>query len=98
MEGVSACQIFIAETALAHEPVLKSPHPCVNLSFPMADHTATLLRELPSIDRLLKHSRCEALLARYNREYITAECRAALDQIRSEVRRGGAVAAPAFVP
>ncbi|HEX7230415.1 MAG TPA: L-seryl-tRNA(Sec) selenium transferase [Candidatus Binatia bacterium] len=58
----------------------------------MADHTATLLRELPSIDRLLKHSRCEALLARYNREYITAQCRAALDQIRSEVRRGGAVA------
>ena len=58
----------------------------------MADQTATLLRELPSIDRLLKHSRCEALLERYNREYITAQCRAVLEQIRSEVRRGGAVA------
>ncbi len=57
----------------------------------MADQTATLLRELPSIDRLLKHSRCEALLARYNREYITARCRAVLEQIRSQVRRGGAV-------
>ncbi|HEY1235422.1 MAG TPA: L-seryl-tRNA(Sec) selenium transferase [Candidatus Binatia bacterium] len=54
----------------------------------MADQTATLLRELPSIDRLLKHSRCEALLARYNRDYITAQCRAVLDQIRNEVKRG----------
>jgi L-seryl-tRNA(Ser) seleniumtransferase len=92
MEGVRACQIIISNDGLAHEPMLKSPHPCVNLSFPMADQTATLLRELPSIDRLLKHSRCEALSERYNREYITAQCRAALDQIRSEVRRGGAVA------
>ena len=47
--------------------------PCVNLIFPMADQTATLLRELPSIDRLLKHARCEALLARYNREYVTEQ-------------------------
>ena len=62
--------------------------PCVNLIFPMADQTATLLRELPSIDRLLKHPRCEALLARYNREYVTEQCRAVLDRIRAEIRRG----------
>jgi L-seryl-tRNA(Ser) seleniumtransferase len=55
----------------------------------MADQTATLLRELPSVDRLLKHSGCERLLARYNREYITAQCRAVLEQIRNEVRRSG---------
>src|SRR6476646_2493261 len=69
--------------------VLKSPDPCVNLTFPMADQTATLLRELPSVDRLLKHPGCERLLARYNREYIIAQCRAALEQIRNEVRRSG---------
>ena len=57
----------------------------------MADQTATLLRELPSVDRLLKHSGCERLLTRYNREYITAQCRAVLDNIRNEVRRGAAV-------
>jgi L-seryl-tRNA(Ser) seleniumtransferase len=55
----------------------------------MADQTATLLRELPAVDRLLKHSGCERLLARYNREYITAQCRAVLEQIRNEVRRSG---------
>ncbi|HSC43502.1 MAG TPA: L-seryl-tRNA(Sec) selenium transferase [Candidatus Binatia bacterium] len=55
----------------------------------MADQTATLLRELPSVDRLLKHPGCERLLARYNREYIIAQCRAALEQIRNEVRRSG---------
>jgi len=61
--------------------------PCVNLIFPMADQTATLLRELPSIDRLLKHPRCEALLARYNREYIAEQCRAVLERLRAEIRR-----------
>ena len=63
--------------------------PCVNLIFPMADQTAILLRELPSIDRLLKHPRCEALLARYNRDYVAKQCRALLDLIRSEIRQGG---------
>ena len=63
--------------------------PCVNLIFPMADQTATLLRELPSIDRLLKHPRCEALLARYNREYVAEQCRAVLERLRAEIRRGG---------
>jgi L-seryl-tRNA(Ser) seleniumtransferase len=59
----------------------------------MADQTAHLLRELPSIDSLLKHARCEALLTRYNREYVAQQCRTALDQLRIEIRqnRGGAV-------
>jgi L-seryl-tRNA(Ser) seleniumtransferase len=55
----------------------------------MADQAANLLRELPSIDRLLKHVRCESLLARYNREYVIEHCRAVLDEIRSEIRQGG---------
>jgi len=54
----------------------------------MADQTATLLRELPSIDRLLNHSRCAALLTRYNRDYVTQKCRAALDQLRAMIRQG----------
>jgi L-seryl-tRNA(Ser) seleniumtransferase len=55
----------------------------------MANQTANLLRELPSIDRLLKHVRCESLLAGYNREYVIEHCRAALDEIRAEIRQGG---------
>ena len=53
----------------------------------MADQTANLLRELPSIDQLLKHVRCEALLARYSRDYVTSHCRAALDQLRGDIRQ-----------
>ena len=54
----------------------------------MADPTATLLRELPSIDRLLNHARCAALLTRYNRDYVTQKCRVALDQLRANIRQG----------
>ena len=53
----------------------------------MADQAAKLLRELPSIDRLLKLPRCEALLARYNREYVTAQTRAVLEALRADIRR-----------
>jgi L-seryl-tRNA(Ser) seleniumtransferase len=53
----------------------------------MADQTAQLLRELPSIDSLLKHSRCEALLTRYNREYVTQQCRGVIDRLRAEIRQ-----------
>ena len=53
----------------------------------MADQTANLLRELPSIDRLLNH--CDSLLTRYNREYITEQCRSVLDEVRAEIRQGG---------
>jgi len=44
----------------------------------MADQTASLLRELPSINRLLNHARGAALLTRYNRDYVTQKCRDAL--------------------
>jgi L-seryl-tRNA(Ser) seleniumtransferase len=54
----------------------------------MADQSATLLRELPSIDRLLNHARCEALLTRYNREYVAQKCRDALAQVRGAIRQG----------
>src|SRR4030095_3345599 len=57
----------------------------------MADQTANLLRELPSVDRLLKHARCEALLSRFNRDYITQQCRTVLDQFRTEIRHGRAI-------
>jgi len=67
--------------------MLNSPVPCASLSLLMADQTANLLRELPSIDQLLRHMRCEALLARYNRDYVTGHCRAALDQLRADIRR-----------
>jgi L-seryl-tRNA(Ser) seleniumtransferase len=49
-----------------------------------------LLRELPSVDRLLNAPRGEALLQRFNREYVVRHCRRALDNVRSSVRRGGA--------
>jgi L-seryl-tRNA(Ser) seleniumtransferase len=54
----------------------------------MADQTANLLRELPSIDRLLKHVHCESLLTHYGREYVTEQCRLVLDQLRAEIRQG----------
>ena len=54
----------------------------------MADETATLLRELPSIDRLLNHARCAALLTRYNRDYVTQKCRDALELVRANIRQG----------
>jgi L-seryl-tRNA(Ser) seleniumtransferase len=56
----------------------------------MPQPATNLLRELPSVDRLLKHSRCEALLSRYNREYITVKCREALEQARTAIRQGKA--------
>ena len=37
------------------------------------------LRELPSIDRLLHHTKSEALLARFSRAYVTRQCRELLD-------------------
>jgi L-seryl-tRNA(Ser) seleniumtransferase len=53
-----------------------------------AEQTAQLLREIPSLDHLLKHARCAALLARYNRDYLTVQCRAVLDELRGEIRQG----------
>ncbi|HSE87698.1 MAG TPA: L-seryl-tRNA(Sec) selenium transferase [Candidatus Binatia bacterium] len=46
-----------------------------------------LLREIPSVDRLLKHRRCEALLTRYNHDYVTQKCREVLERLRAEIRQ-----------
>jgi L-seryl-tRNA(Ser) seleniumtransferase len=54
----------------------------------MTERAANVLRELPSIDRLLKHPRCEALLARYKRDYVAGKCREVLDVLRAQIRDG----------
>jgi L-seryl-tRNA(Ser) seleniumtransferase len=54
----------------------------------MTEPVANLLRELPSVDALLKHPRCEILLARYNREYVTGKCREIVEELRVELRQG----------
>jgi L-seryl-tRNA(Ser) seleniumtransferase len=56
----------------------------------MSEPAARLLREIPAVDRLLKHPRCELLLTRYHREYVTQRCREALDQVRARLRQGQA--------
>ena len=68
--------------------ILNSTMAYANLNPLMTEHATNLLRELPSVDRLLKHPRCEALLARFNRDYLIQKCRDALDQARIEIRQG----------
>ncbi len=65
----------------------------------MSEQAANLLRELPSVDRLLNHARCETLLKRYNRDYVTQICRETLEQLRADIRKGnsGAVNEPAIL-
>ena len=70
--------------------MLKLLLPCANLNFLMPEQAGNLFREIPSIDRLLKHARGEALLARYNREYITGKCREIIDELRLDLRQGKA--------
>jgi L-seryl-tRNA(Ser) seleniumtransferase len=53
----------------------------------MAEQTAQRLRALPSVDRLLKHARCAASLARFNHDYVTQKCREVLEQLRAEIRQ-----------
>jgi len=65
---------------------LNLPLPCANLNSLMAEQTAQRLRALPSVDRLLQHARCAALLARYNHDYVTQKCREVLEQMRAEIR------------
>jgi len=52
----------------------------------MTEPGTNLLREIPSVDRLLKHGRCEGLLTRYNRDYVTQKCREVLDRLRTEIK------------
>jgi L-seryl-tRNA(Ser) seleniumtransferase len=68
--------------------MLKLPPPCANLNFLMAKQAADLLRELPSVDRLLNHARCKTLLARYNRDYVIQKSREILDRLRADIRDG----------
>ena len=68
--------------------MLKLPFPCANLNFLMPEQASNLFRDLPSVDRLLKHPRCEALLSRYNREYIIGKCREIVDELRADLKQG----------
>jgi L-seryl-tRNA(Ser) seleniumtransferase len=72
---------------------LNLPLACANLNLPMAERAAHLLRELPSVDRLLKHPNSAPLLARYNRDYITQKCRETLGDLRQSIRQGDSVSA-----
>ncbi|MPZ78374.1 MAG: hypothetical protein GEU77_17850, partial [Deltaproteobacteria bacterium] len=45
--------------------MLNSPTAYANLNSLMTEQATNLLRELPSVDRLLKHPNCETLLALY---------------------------------
>src|SRR5262245_42515956 len=53
-----------------------------------ADERQARLRALPSVDRLLGHSRTQALLARYRRTYVARHCRDMLAEIRSAIADG----------
>jgi L-seryl-tRNA(Ser) seleniumtransferase len=55
--------------------------------------SSDLLRELPSVDRLLNHARSGALLAQFNRSYVAEQCREILDGLRRAIRQGEAVGA-----
>jgi L-seryl-tRNA(Ser) seleniumtransferase len=57
----------------------------------MTEAATPSLRELPSVDRLLKHAGCERLLKRYNRDYVVEKCRAMLDHMRTQIREGHAI-------
>lgn len=55
------------------------------------EQAKNLLRELPSVDRLLKHPSCERLLNRFNREYVTRKCRESLEDLRHGLRQGKSI-------
>ncbi|MBI2087284.1 MAG: L-seryl-tRNA(Sec) selenium transferase [Deltaproteobacteria bacterium] len=57
----------------------------------MEERAKNLLRELPSVDRLLKHPQSESLLTRFNRDYVTQKCREVLDELRRSIRLGKAL-------
>ncbi len=59
----------------------------------MAKEAKDLLRELPSVDRLLKHAQSERLLARYKREYVIQTYREVLAELRGTILQGQALTA-----
>jgi L-seryl-tRNA(Ser) seleniumtransferase len=66
---------------------LNRPGDYDSLDSPMGDQK-NLLRDLPSIDRLLNHPEIERFLPRFSRSYVTQKCRDVLDQLRDAIRRG----------
>lgn len=50
-----------------------------------------LLRELPSVDRLLAQARTLRALDRFSHEYITQQCRTTLDELRAAIQGGQAL-------
>src|SRR5947209_6160948 len=68
--------------------MLKLRFPCANLNSLMPEQARNVFRDLPSVDRLLKHSRSEILLTRYNRDYVTQKCREIIDELRADLRDG----------
>jgi L-seryl-tRNA(Ser) seleniumtransferase len=54
----------------------------------MAEQARNFFRDLPSVDRLLNHPRCAALLLRYNRAYVAEKCRNVLDRLRVSLKNG----------
>jgi L-seryl-tRNA(Ser) seleniumtransferase len=68
--------------------MLKLRFPCANLNSLMPEQARNVFRDLPSVDRLLKHSRSEILLTRYNRDYVTQKCREIIDDLRADLRDG----------
>ncbi len=75
------------ETRGRKKPDVRSPKLDVNL----------LLRELPSVDRVLSHDETRQWLDRYGREYVTRHVRATLDDVRREIARGANVDATAIM-
>src|SRR5262245_44112040 len=73
--------------------MLNSLLACASLNKLMAEPVTNLLREIPSVDRLLKHANCEVLLTRYNRDYVTQKCREVLEQLRTEIRQATSLSA-----
>ena len=57
----------------------------------MTEQTKGLLRELPSVDRLLNHAKSQPLLARFSRDYVTQKCRETLEELRRAIQNGKAV-------
>ena len=55
--------------------------------------SADLLREIPSVDRLLSHERALALLGMFSRRFVARQCREILDELRKSIRAGTPVSA-----
>jgi L-seryl-tRNA(Ser) seleniumtransferase len=70
-----------------------SPEP----SSPPLPDARRLLRELPSVDRLLTHEQTRHWLARFGREYVTRQVREALDDLRRDITRGADVSAASIL-